>query len=133
MCNTLVCILIALRLRNNKTSVDLRKKVLQRHFKFFAIFSIFLVYSVMWLFSKKAQQMIFDLVRDKHWSNEGDADLKGKIKDIYELLNFAVFNIPAIPIALLRIMEPYVFQEVKRVWYQVSCRKEVKSERVKYS
>lgn len=33
---------------------------------------------------------------------------------------------------MLRIAEPYVFQEVKRIWYKATCRKNVQLKKVKY-
>lgn len=44
-----------------------------------------------------------------------------------------VFIVPGIPIAILRMSEPYVLQEIKRIWYKLTCRKNVKVKSVKYS
>lgn len=118
--------LIASRLRNNKTSVDLKEKVYKRHIKFFAIFSVFLVYSIMWIFDVNIRNRIMNTVKANEWSSLDDDELDKLIKNYYELVNGILFNIPAIPIGLLRIMEPYVFQEVKRVWNLVICRKNKK-------
>lgn len=104
--NFLLCILIAYRLKNKTSSPDLKQKVLSRHFKFFAIFSIFVIYSNMTLFEEK----IKDLIR--HRRSETNEFNDNELDDIYSLVNLTIFNIPAVPIALLRLMEPYVFQEV---------------------
>lgn len=70
--NIILAIIIAIRLNNKKSSLDLKRKVLNRHFKYFAIFFLVIVYSLLFVFANQLRSFIFDKVSQSKGWKEGD-------------------------------------------------------------
>jgi hypothetical protein len=92
---------------SRKTSVDLRKKMFNRHLKYFGLYSFQIIVQILDLNEQKV----------KVWLVEGDSsDKKDKSTlwlKVILLTEYLFFAIPIILIAILRLSEPYVLQELK--------------------
>ena len=96
-------VLVAKRLFVKGTSDDLRKKVLKRH-----IIYIVLYMGVLW-------SIFFDLFE---WSNSYTAYLGSTG---YYIVSFLFFELIGVPIAIIRISEPFVYQEFKAMIQKFFC------------
>ena len=97
------CIVINL-LCQKRTSPELKKLVLKRHMLYFAFYLLFMI-----------SNNINELVMDHH------------TKVVPHLYTDAVRNIFGLPLALIRISEPYVWAEFKKMNRPIFCCRKAKS------
>ena len=62
--------MIAVRLCNKRSSVDLKRKVLFRHFLYFSFFNTVILYSVMWLVDGQIRAKIQTMLQPHDWTME---------------------------------------------------------------
>lgn len=128
-CNLFMCIGILIRLRNKRTSEDLKRKILSRHMKYFGWYSLVLAYSLMFINEIPFQNITGRFVtgntgkKDYRFVDDGPPEKIKEVQDWYEFVNIILFNLPGTPIALLRITEPYVWQEIVKQWNILTCQK----------
>ena len=96
-------VLVMKRLFLKGTSNDLRQKLLYRHVIYIVLY-MFIIWTI-----------LFDLFE---WSNITTAYL-GSYG--YYVFSFFMFELIGVPIALVRILEPFVFQEFKIVIKKYFC------------
>ena len=97
VCTCLPTVLVMIRLNKEGTSTDLREKVRKRHYLYFALY-LGIILQVAYNQFSLALESLFPA--DQQW--------------IAFTLEVIVFELIGVPLALIRLFEPYVFQTFKK-------------------